>query len=197
MVFFYQVWLSEYELNHFISEYGFTPARLEIADLFTAMFLHGGWMHLIGNMWFLWVFGDNIEDILGAPKYLVFYLLCGLAASGLQIVLMPGSRIPNIGASGAISGVMGAYLVKFPHSKILTLIPFLIFFTAEIPALLVLGYWFVIQFFSGVGSVGHSGVSDTGGVAWWAHVGGFLAGMILIKLLQPKPVYRHRRDLAW
>ena len=197
MVFLYQIFLPEMELNHFIGEYGFVPARLQFADLLTSMFLHGGWMHLIGNMWFLWVFGDNIEDILGHGKYLLFYLLCGLAASALQIAVMPGSQVPNIGASGAISGVMGAYLMKFPRSRILTLLTLIIFFTTvELPAWVVLAYWFVIQFFSGVGSVGDSHVNQ-GGVAFFAHVGGFLAGMGLIYLLRPRAAYSHRRDLAW
>ena len=197
MVFFYQLFLPEMELNHFIGEYGFTPARLQYQDLITGMFLHGGWMHLIGNMWFLWVFGDNIEDILGHGKYLLFYLLCGLAASALQIAVMPDSRVPNIGASGAISGIMGAYLIKFPRSKILTLLTLIVFFTTvELPAWVVLAYWFVIQLFSGVGSVGESHVNQ-GGVAFFAHVGGFLAGMALIHLLRPRPAYSHRRDLAW
>jgi membrane associated rhomboid family serine protease len=161
------------------------------------MFLHGGWMHLIGNMWFLWVFGDNIEDILGHGKFIVFYLLCGLAASALQIAVMPDSRVPNIGASGAISGVMGAYLVKFPQARITTLITLIVFFTTvDLPAWIVLAYWFVVQFFSGVGSVGSSHVNE-GGVAWFAHIGGFLAGIALIKLLRARPAYSHRRDLAW
>lgn len=197
MVFFYQLFLPDVELNHFIAEYGFIPARLELRDLLTSMFLHGGWMHLIGNMWFLWVFGDNVEDILGHSKFLLFYLLCGLAASALQIAVMPGSRVPNIGASGAISGVMGAYLIKFPQARITTLITLIIFFTTvELPAWVVLAYWFVVQFFSGVGSVGDSHVNQ-GGVAWFAHIGGFLAGMALIKVMKPRPAYWHRRDLAW
>jgi membrane associated rhomboid family serine protease len=197
MVFFYQLFLPEMELNHFIGEYGFVPARLEVADLFTSMFLHGGWMHLIGNMWFLWVFGDNIEDILGHGKFLLFYVLCGLGAAALQIAVMPDARVPNIGASGAISGVMGAYLLKFPQARITTLMTLIIFFfTVDLPAWVVLAYWFVVQFFSGFGSIGSSHVNE-GGVAWFAHIGGFVVGMALIFLMKPRIAYSHRRDLAW
>ena len=128
------------------------PSRLHASSLVTSMFLHGGWLHLIGNMWFLWIFGDNVEDILGHAKYLLFYLLCGVAAALFQVALNMDSRVPTIGASGAIAGVMGAYLVKFPRSRIVTLV-FVLFFltTIEIPASLILIYWFVLQFFSGVG----------------------------------------------
>ena len=163
----------------------------------TSMFLHGGWLHLIGNMWFLWVYGDNVEDVLGHGKYLLFYLACGVAASFAQYLVSPDSRIPTLGASGAIAGVMGAYLVKFPHSRIKTLIPIFFFWTTvEIPAALILAYWFILQFFSGLGSVGYSQVSQ-GGVAWFAHMGGFIAGMILISTLPTKEGYRRRRDLQW
>jgi membrane associated rhomboid family serine protease len=148
-------------------------------------------------MWFLWIFGDNVEDVLGHGKFLAFYLLCGIAASALQIIVMPDSRVPNIGASGAISGVMGAYLLKFPQARITTLIVLIIFFTTvELPAWLVLVYYFIVQVFSGVGTVGHSNVNE-GGVAFFAHIGGFLAGMLLIKVMKPRPAYWHRRDLAW
>lgn len=166
-------------------------------SFFTSMFLHGGWMHLIGNMWFLWIYGDNVEDILGHGKFLLFYLLAGVAAALVHVLLNPMSRVPTIGASGAIAGVMGAYLIKFPHSRILTLVPIFVFFTTiEVPAVLILAYWFVIQFFSGIGSVGYSHLSQ-GGVAWWAHVGGFVAGMALILLLGTNERYRRRRDLHW
>ena len=129
------------------------------------MFLHGGWMHLIGNMWFLWIYGDNVEDVLGHGKYLLFYLLCGIAAGLVHVMLDPYSRVPTLGASGAIAGVMGAYMVKFPHSRIITLVPIFIFFTTmEIPALIMLLYWFALQIFSGVGSIGYSNVSQA--AAW-------------------------------
>src|SRR5207247_10976884 len=137
------------------------------------------WMHLIGNMWFLWVYGDNVEDGLGHGKYLLFYLLCGVAAAMAQYAVSPDSRVPTLGASGAIAGVMGAYLIKFPHSRIVTLIPIFFFFTTlEIPAVLILAYWFILQFFSGIGSVGYSQGSQ-GGVAGCAHRRGFLAGRVL------------------
>ena len=168
-----------------------------LSSVITSMFLHGGWMHLIGNMWFLWVYGDNVEDALGHGKYLLFYLLCGVAAAAAQYVVYPDSRVPTLGASGAIAGVMGAYLIKFPHSRILTLIPIFFFFTTlELPAVLILVYWFVLQFFSGFGSIGYSQVSQ-GGVAWFAHIGGFIAGMILIKTMGTKERYSSRRDLYW
>jgi membrane associated rhomboid family serine protease len=156
------------------------------------MFLHGGWMHIIGNMWFLWVFGDNVEDSLGHWKFLLFYLLCGIAAGLSQAVLNPNSTAPTIGASGAIAGVMGAYLVKFPRSRITTLV-FVFFFltTFELPAIVVLGYWFVIQLFSGFGSVAHSHLT-AGGVAWFAHIGGFLAGILLIWILPTRQPYERR-----
>jgi membrane associated rhomboid family serine protease len=154
-------------------------------------------MHVLGNMWFLWVFGDNIEDVLGHGKYVLFYLLCGIAAAMGQVMVNPESRIPMVGASGAIAGVMGAYLIKFPHARILTL-AFIFFFitTFEVPAVLMLAYWFVIQLFSGVGSIAQSQASQ-GGVAWFAHVGGFLAGLILIKIMGTREKYGRRRDLHW
>ncbi len=197
LAFLYEFSLDEFSLNHFLLEYGFVPRRFQWVDILTGMFLHGGWMHLIGNMWFLWIYGDNVEDILGHFKYLLFYLLCGVAATLLQFLLNLDSRIPTIGASGAIAGVMGAYLIKFPHSKVVTLVPIIIFFTTmEIPAWLILVYWFVLQFFSGVGTVGQSHLNQ-GGVAWFAHIGGFLAGIALIHLLRPKQRYGSRPDLAW
>ena len=162
------------------------------------MFLHGGWMHVLGNMWFLWIFGDNIEDLLGSARYLLFYLLCGTAAAMAQFMADPGSRVPMVGASGAIAGVMGAYMVKFPHSRIHTLV-FIFFFitTVELPAWLMLIYWFFINLFSGVGTIGYSHASQGGGVAFLAHVGGFLAGIALIYLLAPRRPYNRRQDLSW
>lgn len=197
LLFLYQVSLDRFSLNHFIMEYGVVPDRLHYSSLLTSMFLHGGWMHLIGNMWFLWIFGDNVEDILGHGKYLVFYLLAGVVAALAQVLFSLGSRVPMVGASGAIAGVMGAYLVKFPHSRILTLIPVIVFFTTvEVPAFFMLLYWFAIQFFSGVGSIAYS-QSSQGGVAWLAHVGGFVAGIILILSMRTREPYRRRRDLHW
>lgn len=196
-VFFHQISLNSWELNHFISRYGVVPDRFQYTDLLTSMFLHGGWLHLIGNMWFLWIFGDNVEDILGHGKFVLFYLLCGIAAAMVHALLNPNSTVPTVGASGAIAGVMGAYMVKFPHSRILTLVPIFIFITTmEIPALIMLLYWFAIQIFSGIGSVGYSQISR-GGVAWFAHVGGFVAGILLVYLLRTRERYRYRRDLSW
>ena len=197
LVFIYMLTLDPYTQNHFIAQYALTPSRLHLSAIITSMFLHGGWMHLIGNMWFLWVYGDNVEDVLGHGKYLAFYLLCGVAAALTQYAVDPNSHVPTLGASGAIAGVMGAYLIKFPHSRILTLIPIFFFFTTiEIPAVLILLYWFALQFFSGVGSVGYSQVSQ-GGVAWFAHIGGFISGMILIMTMGTPERYSRRRDLTW
>ncbi|HEU0141612.1 MAG TPA: rhomboid family intramembrane serine protease [Bryobacteraceae bacterium] len=196
-VFLYEVSLDDYTRNAFISTWGMIPARFEYTDMLTSMFLHGGWMHLIGNMWFLWIYGDNVEDTLGHWKYLLFYLLCGLAAAGTHAVTNLDSRIPTVGASGAIAGVMGAYLIKFPHSRILTLVVVFVFITTvEIPAVLILAYWFLIQLASGMWSVGYSQLSQ-GGVAWFAHVGGFVAGVILINVMRTRERYRRRRDLHW
>lgn len=197
LAFFYQISLDEFSLNHFVVEYGLVPRRLQLSDFLSNIFLHGGWWHLIGNMWFLWIYGDNIEDILGRARFLLFYVLCGVAAGLVHVLFNLDSRVPTIGASGAIAGIMGAYLVKFPHSRIVTLVPVIIFLTTmEIPAWLILFYWFVLQFFSGIGAVGQSHLNQ-GGVAWFAHIGGFLAGMALIYLLRPKPKYRGRPELRW
>lgn len=197
VLFLFEVSLDEFSRNEFISIFGIVPARFQYFDLFSSMFLHGGWMHLIGNMWFLWIYGDNIEDILGKGRFVLFYLLCGVAAGLVHVLLNPASRVPTIGASGAIAGVMGAYMAKFPHSRILTLVPIFIFIQLiEIPAVLILAYWFLLQIFSGVGEIGHSNVSQ-GGVAWFAHIGGFVAGYVLVRIMGPTPRYRHRQDLRW
>ena len=165
LVFLYMFTLDPYSQNDFVQTYAVIPSRLHLSALVTSMFLHGGWMHLIGNMWFLWIYGDNVEDVLGHGKYLAFYLLCGVAAALAQYAMSPDSRVPTLGASGAIAGVMGAYLIKFPHSRILTLIPIFFFWTTvEIPAVLILAYWFILQFFSGVGSIGYSQASPR--AAW-------------------------------
>jgi membrane associated rhomboid family serine protease len=197
LVFIHQFTLPDVELHQFVYHYGIVPARLQFSDIITAMFLHGSIMHLVGNMWFLWIYGDNVEDVLGKVKFLFFYLTCGIAGSLLQILADPSSTIPNIGASGAIAGVMGAYLLKFPHARILTLIPlFVVFFTQELPAFLILIYWFVLQFFSGVGSLAESS-TGAGGIAFFAHVGGFLMGMLLIKVLPTREAYSRRPELHW
>jgi membrane associated rhomboid family serine protease len=155
------------------------PGR-QTANVITSMFLHGSWMHLLGNMWFLWLFGNNIEDAMTRPRFLLFYLLCGLAAAGLQVVAQPNSEIPMVGASGAISGVMGAYLVLFPRVRVFTLVTLPPFFVTSValPAWVMLLYWGFLQVAGGVTSIGVEG----GGVAFWAHVGGFAAGVVLVKL---------------
>jgi membrane associated rhomboid family serine protease len=157
------------------------PGR-QVENLFTSMFLHGSWMHLIGNMWFLWLFGNNIEDSMTRPRFIAFYLLCGLAAAVAQIVTDPSSRIPMVGASGAISGVMGAYLVLYPRVRVFTLVPLGFFITSiALPAWAMLVYWSFLQVAGGLTSiVGGEG----GGVAFWAHIGGFVAGLVLIKLFE-------------
>ena len=156
----------------------------------TSMFLHGGWFHLLGNVWFLWVFGNNVEDSMGHVRFLVFYVVCGLAAAAAQIGVNPGSVIPMVGASGAISGIMGAYIVLYPRVRVHLLL-FLFFYitTFTLPAWMMLGYWFVIQLLSGTASIGSVG----GGTAFWAHVGGFVAGAVLIIFMQNRElVARHR-----
>ena len=164
------------------------------ATLVTSMFMHGGWMHLIGNMWFLFVFGDNVEDSMGRGRFLAFYLLCGLAAALAEVFVQSGSALPMVGASGAIGGVMGAYAILYPRAPVHMLIVIILYFTRIIvPAWLMLGYWFAIQLFSGFVSIGASG----GGTAFWAHAGGFLAGVTLIFLFRdPELVATHRRAIA-
>ncbi|SEM97860.1 Membrane associated serine protease, rhomboid family [Pseudorhodobacter antarcticus] len=171
---------DEGRLSLFFIEWGLVPRRVMagggVDTLFTSMFLHGGWMHLAGNMLFLFIFGDNLEDILGHARYLGFYLLSGLAAAALQIASAPYSLVPMIGASGAIAGVMGGYLLMFPRAKVDVLIIFIIFFRVlPIPAWIMLGLWFGMQLLSGFSTPG-----DTGGVAYWAHAGGFIAGAVLM-----------------
>jgi membrane associated rhomboid family serine protease len=154
------------------------PGR-QVSHLVTSMFLHGSWMHLLGNMWFLWLFGNNVEDSMGRLRFVAFYLLSGLAAALGQIITNPSSAIPMVGASGAISGVMGGYLLLYPHVRVFTFIPIGFFFTSvALPAWVMLGYWFLIQFVSGLVAFAGEG----GGVAFWAHVGGFVAGVVLVKL---------------
>ncbi|MBV8842128.1 MAG: rhomboid family intramembrane serine protease [Bryobacterales bacterium] len=190
LVFLYQASLPAYALNQFVEQWGIVPDRLHLASLFTSMFLHGSWMHVLGNMLFLWVFGRNVEDLLGGARFLVFYVICGLAAAMTQIVTNLYSPVPTIGASGAIAGVMGAYLVKFPRARIVTLLPIFFFFTTmEIPAALLLLFWFGMQFLSGVGSLTETDYSG-GGVAFFAHIGGFVAGMLLIRLFPERRRWR-------
>jgi membrane associated rhomboid family serine protease len=153
----------------------FTP---EVITIFTAMFLHGSWLHLGGNMLYLWIFGDNIEDRLGPMRYIIFYLLGGIGATVAQVAINPNSAIPNVGASGAIAGVLGGYLLLYPRARITTLV---FRFITQVPAYVVLGFWFVLQLFQGVGSLSVPTDADTGGVAFFAHVGGFVVGLVLIR----------------
>jgi membrane associated rhomboid family serine protease len=196
LVFLYEFSLDDYSQNAFVATYGLVPDHFHFANILTSMFLHGGWMHVLGNMWFLWIFGDNVEDILGHTKYLVFYLLCGVAAAMTQVVFNPYSRVPMVGASGAIAGVMGAYMVKFPQSRIRTAVFFFFIWFTEIPAWVMLIYWFVTQLFSGVGSIGSTQASQ-GGTAFFAHIGGFVAGIVLVNLMGARERYSRRRDLYW
>jgi membrane associated rhomboid family serine protease len=191
-LFVYEVLLGP-ELRPFLFQHGLVPARFThalleggwpgfagLSPFLTSMFLHAGWMHLIGNMWYLWIFGDNVEDRLGSVGFLAFYLGAGLFAAFAHYVLDAASPLPTVGASGAIAGVLGAYVMLFPRARIVTLVPLFPFWQVlALPAVLVLGLWFVLQFFQGALSLG---VAHTGGVAWWAHIGGFLFGLALMRL---------------
>ena len=174
-------WLFELSLPHetltvFLTQFGVVPAHPAPATLITSMFLHGSWSHVLGNMWYLWIFGDNVEDRVGHGRFVLFYLLCGIAASVGQIAVDPASTLPTIGASGAIAGVMGAYFVLYPHSRVLTLIPWFFLYVVELPAIVLLGFWFVMQLFS-AGTIAMTASTQGGGVAFAAHVAGFLVGM--------------------
>ena len=171
-----------------------TDAGRQATNVLTSMFLHGSWMHLLGNMWFLWLFGNNVEDSMTRPRFVVFYLLCGLAAALLQVVLDPRSNIPMVGASGAISGVMGAYLVLYPRVRVFTLVPLGFFITSiALPAWVMLLYWGAIQLLGGFTTFGAEG----GGVAFWAHVGGFVAGLAGVKLFARRDRVVHHRAGHW
>jgi membrane associated rhomboid family serine protease len=173
--------------NAFIERWCVVPARLlanpagEFITVFTAMFMHGGWLHILGNMLYLWIFGDNVEDRLGQGKFLLFYLLCGVAATFAQVFTGPNSNVPNLGASGAIAGVLAAYLLMFPRARVRVLMGS---FIIPMPALIVIGFWALLQFVSGFGAIAATAqTADTGGVAYMAHVGGFVAGLILAPLM--------------
>ncbi len=180
VVFLYQISLSPAQLEQFIRTYGVVPAEImrgqNLISLLTSMFMHGGWMHLFGNMLSLWIFGDNVEAVMGKPLYLVFYLAGGLAASAVHILFSLGSTIPSLGASGAIAAVMGAYVVMFPKARVRVIAGESRRVT-RVTALMFVGLWFVLQFFNGVASLGVDS-AQTGGVAYWAHIGGLVAGVI-------------------
>ena len=181
-------------LDQFILTYGAVPAHLVAGDpkaiiaLLTSMFLHGGWLHLISNMWALYIFGDNVEDRLGSWRYLAFYFICGIVAGLVQVATAPMSQLPSIGASGAIAGVLAAYLVLFPGARVVTLIPlfFILPWLVEIPAIIFIGIWFLIQVLSGVLALQSSVLQ--GGIAYWAHIGGFVCGLLFVWLLARRTV---------
>ena len=178
LAWFYEVSMPERALNRFLFMYGVVPAAFAPATLITSMFLHGSWSHVIGNMWYLWIFGDNVEDRVGHGRFLVFYLLCGIAAAVGQLAMSPDSVAPMVGASGAIAGVMGAYFVLYPHSRVLTLIPWIFIQIVELPAILLLGVWFLMQFINAGAVAATAAARSSGGVAFAAHVVGFLAGVV-------------------
>ena len=198
LIFLLEAALEPASLKNLVYQFAVVPAHLTsflagspkypriavVLPFFTSMFLHGSWMHVIGNMWFLYIFGDNVEDYLGHFKYLVFYLAAGVLAMVAQVVIDPVSRVPTLGASGAIAGVLGAYFILYPRARVLT---WFFVFVIYVPAWIMLGYWFALQFLSGAAtSLVYEGRS-VGGVAFWAHVGGFIAGAIMIKLFPARP----------
>ena len=210
LVFVYQLVLPESSLLRFFHLYGMVPARFSSPSwaaeagypqslalpFVSSMFLHGGFFHLLSNMWTLWIFGDNVEDRMGRFRFLVFYLICGLGAGLVHWLTNLGSTVPTIGASGAIAGVLGAYLVLYPRSRVVTLVPLFfwpLFF--EIPAIFYLGFWFVTQLLSGASALA-SGAAGAGGIAWWAHVGGFLAGLALHRLFLERSAASPRTNLS-
>lgn len=200
LVFLFELSLGT-RLDSFLFQFGIVPIKvIYSADIpgsnfantyfpfLSYMFLHGGFVHLIGNMWFLWIFGDNIEDRLGRIQFILFYFICGIGSAIVHVYFNRQSGIPCVGASGAIAGVLGAYMVTFPRARVLVVLPlFIIWQIIELPAIFVLGFWFLIQFFTGAATISSA---HGGGVAWWAHIGGFVLGIILIKIF-PKARYRH------
>ena len=205
LVIFFLEWAMDPEsLKVLVYQFGMVPSQVAalaegargsnpaaaLVPVLTSMFLHGSWLHVAGNMWFLWIFGDNVEDYLGHFKYLAFYLLSGIAAACAQIIANPFSRVPNVGASGAIAGILGAYFILYPKARVLTWFPLIFFF--HLPAWVMLGYWFVYQFLSGAAT---SITQTSGGIAFWAHVGGFVAGIVLIKVFPERP--RRYRYGTW
>ncbi len=193
LAWFFELSLSEDDLAAFLRTFGVVPARLETPTLVTSMFLHGSWSHVIGNMLYLWIFGDNVEDRMGHGRFLIFYFLCGFLAAYGQVLMDPTSQLPLIGASGAIAGVMGAYLVLYPHSRVLTVITLLFFWeVVEVPAIALLGFWFVMQLFS-AGAIAATASTQGGGVAFAAHVAGFVAGALGVFVFRK----RETADARW
>ena len=205
-IFLYQFSLTSEDLHNFLFRYGVVPAKLQLIgqnpvlvitgfgiSIIASMFLHGGLLHLSGNILYLWIFGDNIEDRMGSIRFIFFYFLCGILGSGTHVLFNLDNQIPAIGASGAISGVLGAYLLSYPFAKIRTIIPLFLFWPIiELPAILVLGSWFFIQLFNGTTSLNETS-QVMNGVAWWAHIGGFIAGTVLIRLFSRYPIRHYHR----
>lgn len=205
LMFLYELSLGP-RLDSFVTSYGVTPLKIVefyrfkggfldnvLEPMFASIFMHGGWLHLIGNMWFLWIFGDNIEDRLGHGKYLLFYILCGIGATLIHVAFHPHSKLPIIGASGAISGVLGAYLISYPHARVYTLLIIFFFIRfVEIPAFVFLIIWLGFQFLSGASELGAA--QEVAGVAYWAHMGGFVVGILLLWIMPKNPA---RRVPAW
>jgi membrane associated rhomboid family serine protease len=206
LVFLFELQLGP-QLDDFIQVFGFIPRRFfgweqlggaaldpwRFVPLLTANFLHGGWLHIIGNMWFLGIFGDNVEDRLGHGRYLLFYLLCGACSMLVQGMFLPGSRVPAVGASGAIAGVLGAYLILYPRARVLTLVPIVIIpWFVELPAVVFLGVWFLVQLLNGSAELSPA-AGQAAGVAWWAHAGGFVVGMVLSLVLRGGRERREQR----
>jgi len=202
LVFLFESMLSPDQLDQFIWRWGLVPIRfweggslVSWLSLFTSVFMHGGWWHLISNMLALYIFGDNVEDRLGPFRYLLFYLFGGLAASAAHLAAYSGSRLPTVGASGAIAGVLGAYLVLYPRARVVTLVPIFYFIRiVELPALIYLGFWFVSQLFNGFFALAAADIFSSGGVAWWAHIGGFVFGLAVIRLIAPRVPYVYYAD---
>lgn len=200
-VFLYESSLTAGQLNRLVYAYGMVPARVLSGDplaavtVFTSMFLHGGWLHLFSNMMALFIFGDNVEDRMGPGRYLIFYVLGGALAGIAQAAVNPGSTVPAVGASGAIAAVLGAYLVLFPGSRVVTFVPlFFLPWFIEVPAIIYLGFWFASQFFNGVLALDIGGAM--GGIAYWAHVGGFVAGLLLVWFFARRRAYHYRADYS-
>jgi membrane associated rhomboid family serine protease len=207
VVFFFELGLPQHALEQMFYVFGVVPARFTHREwaasvgfpagafwaVFTHQFLHGGWLHIIANMWTLWIFGDNVEDRMGPVRFGIFYLVCGGLAGLTQIVSNPNSAVPSVGASGAIAGVLGAYFLLFPSARLVVVIPIFFFpFFFEVPAVLYLGIWFLSQWFSGTLALG--GAREVGGIAWWAHIGGFLTGMLLCHAFLRRRPRRTRAD---
>jgi membrane associated rhomboid family serine protease len=203
IVFIYQTGLKPFALNNFINAYGMVAAKLNLVHpstwlpLISAIFLHGGWLHLISNMWVLFIFGDNIEDRLGHVRYLAFYLLGGIFANILQATILPTSLVPSIGASGAIAAVLGGYFLLYPRARVVTIIPLFLYpWIVEISAFIFLGFWFISQLYSGFLFLSMPGGASMGGIAWWAHIGGFVFGMLTVHVFArpaaPEPYFRQQ-----